>query len=66
MMEGIIILIKYILGGAIVLGVFLAPAWIAAQAKKSPYDTMLVRVASWLLGFTIIGWLWSLFWASRR
>lgn len=62
----ILIALKYIFACIIVITIVLAPAWLARQTKKSKQDMILVRLASWLFGWTGIGWLWSLFWASKK
>lgn len=58
--------IKYLLGLIIVVAVLLTPAWLACQTSKSKQDTILVRLASWIFVWTGIGWLWSLFWSSKK
>ena len=58
----ILLVIKYALAICIVVVIVLAPAWLARQTGKSKQDMILVRLASWLFGWTGIGWLWSLFW----
>lgn len=61
-----IILIKYVIA-IIVLGcIILAPAYIAVQTKKGKTDAMRIRLASWVFGWTIIGWLLALFWAIKK
>ena len=46
--------------------VFCAPAYIARQTKKDKTDMFKVRVASWLLGWTGVGYLLSLYWAVKK
>ena len=62
----ILLIIKYILAFCIVTVIVLAPAWLARQTGKNKQDMILVRLASWIFGWTIIGWLWSLFWSSKK
>lgn len=50
----------------ILLIIGLAPAWLARQTKKDKWDMGLIRVASWLFGWTCVGWLWALYWAVRK
>ncbi|MBN1325000.1 MAG: superinfection immunity protein [Alphaproteobacteria bacterium] len=64
--SNILLFIKYIICGAIVVGVVLAPAYIARLNGKDKYNMLLVRASSWLLGWTGIGWLWSLFWSTKK
>lgn len=62
----ILLTAKYIIAIAIVLVIVLAPAWLARQTGKSKQDMILVRLASWIFGWTGIGWLWSLFWSVKK
>lgn len=62
----VLLIIKYVLAALIVIGVVLAPAWLARQTGKNKQDMILVRLASWIFGWTGIGWLWSLFWSSKK
>ena len=61
-----ILIAKYIFATAAVVGVILAPAWLAAKNGKGKIDALRVRVASWVFGWTGIGWLLALFWAIRK
>ena len=62
----ILLVIKYAIAIMILIVIVLAPAWLARQTGKSKQDMILVRLASWIFGWTGIGWLWSLFWASKK
>ena len=62
----LLLVTKYILGIIIAVAIILAPAWLARQTKKSKQDMILVRLGSWILAWTGIGWLWSLFWSSKK
>ncbi len=64
-MVDIIIYGKYALATIILIAIVLAPAWLARQTKKDKVAMGHVRIASWLFGWTGIGWFLSLFWASR-
>lgn len=44
----------------------MAPAWFVSQTKKDKLDHGIVRSASWLLGWTGIGWVFALFWAVKK
>lgn len=62
----IILYIKYVLCILIAIGIFMAPAWVARQNGKGKPDMHAVRLGSWVFGWSIVGWLWSLFWAVRK
>lgn len=62
----ILLVVKYIASIAIVLAIILAPAWLARQNGRSKNDMILVRLGSWLFLWTGIGWLWALFWSSKK
>lgn len=64
--NGILIVAKYAIAIAILVGVWMAPAWVARQTSKDGYNMVMVRLASWLLFWTGIGWLWALFCASKK
>lgn len=57
---------KYAISILIIAVIVLVPAWLARQTGKNKQDMILVRLASWIFGWTGIGWLWSLFWASKK
>ncbi|MDR0741831.1 MAG: superinfection immunity protein [Rickettsiales bacterium] len=60
------LILKYAAGAAIIVGIFLAPAWLARINGKAKYDMMVIRMASWAFGWTGIGWLLALFWSVRK
>ena len=62
----ILLVIKYAIAIMILIAIVLAPAWLARQTGKSKQDMILVRLASWIFGWTGIGWLWALFWAAKK
>lgn len=62
----ILLVIKYTMATAIVLGIMLAPAYLARVAGRGKYDMLLVRIYSWLFGWTGIGWLVALFWGIKK
>ncbi len=64
-MAEIILIGKYIAATLILLVIIFTPAWLARQTQKDKVAMGRVRVASWLTGWTGIGWFLSLFWASR-
>ncbi len=60
------LVIKYIISILIISIIVLAPAWLARQNKRSKQDNILIRLASWIFGWTGIGWLWALFWSVKK
>ena len=68
MLENInfLLILKYALAVLLAIGVFMAPAWIARQNGRGKPDMHAVRLGSWIFGWSIIGWLWALFWATRK
>ncbi|MBR2286280.1 MAG: hypothetical protein IJ866_02395 [Alphaproteobacteria bacterium] len=64
--SNLIIYIKYIVAIILVVAVFCAPAYLAGQTGRDKTDMTKIRVGSWLLGWSIIGWLWALFKASKK
>ncbi len=62
----ILLALKYLAAITILAVVILTPAWLARQTGKSKQDMILVRLASWIFGWTGIGWLWSLFWSAKK
>ena len=61
-----IVLVKYIACIILIIGIFLAPSWLARQNDKDKYNMLFVRFASWVFGWTGIGWLLGLFWGARK
>ena len=61
-----ILIIKYIVAGLALCAVILAPAYLAAKNDKAKADAMRIRVASWVFGWTGIGWLLALIWAIKK
>ncbi|MBD5400810.1 hypothetical protein HDR61_03655 [bacterium] len=62
----ILLYARYVGAAVVLMIIILAPAWLARQTKKSKTDMGFVRVASWLFGWTGVGWLWALWWAVRK
>ena len=66
-LSGDILIYARYAGAAVALVlVMLTPAYLARQMKKNKLDMVKVRMASWLLGWTGVGWLWALWWAVRK
>ena len=57
---------KYVACAVIAIGIFFAPAWIARQNGRGKPQMHAVRLGSWIFGWSIIGWLWALFWATKK
>ncbi|MBD5389150.1 hypothetical protein HDR63_02755 [bacterium] len=62
----ILLMVKYVIGALIVVGIALAPAYLARVAGRKKYDMLLVRGYSWLFGWTGIGWLIALWWGVKK
>ena len=61
-----ILIIKYIVAVIALVAIILAPAYLAAKNDKDKITAMRIRVASWVFGWTGIGWLLALFWAVKK
>lgn len=61
-----IVFIKYIVAILLLAFVILMPAYLARQTGKDKTDTVRIRIGSWLLGWTVIAWLWSLFKSTQK
>ncbi|MBQ8042076.1 MAG: superinfection immunity protein [Alphaproteobacteria bacterium] len=57
---------KYAICVLLLIGVILAPSWIARQNGKGKPHMQAVRLGSWVFGWSIVGWLWALYWAVRK
>lgn len=65
-MGSIFLYLKYALAAVVVITIMLAPAWLARQTKKDKTKMVIVRIYSWLLGWTGIGWLVALYLAVKK
>ncbi len=61
-----ILIAKYIAAAIVFVIITLAPAYLAAKNGKDKFMALRIRVASWLFGWTGIGWLLALFWAVKK
>lgn len=61
-----ILIVKYILAISILTGILCSPAWIARQTEKNKQDMFLVRLGSWLFGWSIIGWFYALVIGTKK
>lgn len=62
----VILVTKYIAAVSILVGIVCAPAWIARQTDKNKQDMFLVRLGSWLFGWSVIGWFYALAISARK
>ena len=62
----LLIALKYLVASALVAGIALAPAYLARVNGKDKTNMVIVRISSWLFGWTGIGWLFALYWAVRK
>ncbi len=62
----ILLYVKYAIAIAILLVIILAPAWIARQTKRDKTEMAIIRISSWLFGWTGVGWLVALYLAARK
>ena len=65
-LSDILYIIKYILVVGIFIGILLTPVYLAAANSREKYDAMRVRSASWLFGWSIIGWIFTLFVSAKK
>jgi len=62
----IILTVKYIMAGAIVWCVWMFPAYLARQNGIDGLNGARIRLASWLFGWTVIGWMFALWLAAKK
>lgn len=62
----LLLCLKYAVATMVLIVIVLAPAWLARQTKKDKLSMGLIRCASWLFGWTGVGWLWALWMAVRK
>ncbi|MBR2412554.1 MAG: hypothetical protein IKB10_02725 [Alphaproteobacteria bacterium] len=62
----ILLIAKYTIGTLLVLGVILAPSWIARQNGHGKPKMHAIRLGSWVFAWSIIAWMWSLFCATKK
>ena len=66
MLHNILPVLKIVLIAFILICIILTPAYLAAINEKSKNDCMRVRCASWLFGWSIVGWLFALFISIKK
>ncbi|MBO4625668.1 MAG: hypothetical protein J5679_00115 [Alphaproteobacteria bacterium] len=57
---------KYIIALVLLAIVILMPAYLARQSGQDKTNMARTRIASWLLGWTFIAWIWSLFRSTHK
>ena len=62
----VIILAKYIIAIVLIALVLFAPAYLARQTNKDKTDMVRIRIGSWLLGWSVVAWIWALFASIRK
>ncbi len=62
----ILLYTKYLISFILIFIIIMLPAWLARQTKKTNYEMLKIRLASWIFGWTIIGWLWALFYSIKK
>ncbi len=65
-LNGILLVLKYIIAAIIFVGIVLIPAYLAAANGRSKYDSMRARMGSLMFGWSFLGWLFALFIASKK
>ena len=66
MYTNVIIFIKYIVAIILIAAIVCAPAYLAKQTKKDKSNMARIRIGSWLLGWSVIGWIWALFESTKK
>ena len=61
-----ILIAKYIFATIVFVVILMAPAYLAAKNGKDKFMALRIRVASWVFGWTGVGWLLALFWAIKK
>ena len=65
-LNGILLVLKYIVVIAILIAIVLTPAYLAAVNDRSKYDTMRSRMGSIMFGWSFVGWLFALFISAKK
>ena len=66
MSMNIIIFVKYVIAITLVVAILCAPAYLAQQTGKDKTDMARIRIGSWLLGWSVVGWIWALFESIKK
>ncbi|MFQ6729482.1 MAG: superinfection immunity protein [Alphaproteobacteria bacterium] len=62
----ILLIAKYAACVLVLLGLILAPAWVARQNGKGKPAMHAVRLGSWIFGWSLIGWIYALYQAIKK
>ena len=62
----ILLIAKYAACVLVLLGLILAPAWVARQNGKDKPAMQAVRLGSWVFGWSLIGWIYALYQAIKK
>lgn len=62
----ILFVVKYAACVMVLMGIILAPAWVARQNGKGKPAMQAVRLGSWVFGWSIIGWIYALYQAVKK
>jgi len=60
-----LVVVKYIIAICLLALVICMPAYLAQQSGLDKTNMTRVRIGSWLLGWTLIAWIWSLFRSTK-
>ena len=62
----LLMIVKYAIAITVFVCIVLAPAYLAAVNGREKYDKMRVRCGVLLFGWSILGWIFSLFLATKK
>ena len=62
----LLMIVKYAIAITVFVCIVLAPAYLAAVNEREKYDKMRVRCGVLLFGWSILGWIFSLFLATKK
>ena len=62
----LLMIVKYAIAITVFVCSVLAPAYLAAVNGREKYDKMRVRCGVLLFGWSILGWIFSLFLATKK
>lgn len=65
-LNGLLLILKYVILIAIFVCIVLAPAYLASANGRSKYDQMRVRMGSLMFGWSFIGWIFALFISAKK
>ena len=65
-LAGVLWAAKRIVAIGVLICIILTPAYLAAVNGREKIDVARVRFGSWFLGWSVIGWLFALFIATKK